>query len=150
MDYKDFVNKIRIESISIKKLLFERYNFNFEDVKRFFFKIDSNDTEIIEKSDTELKLLNFFEFNVADSETDGANKIFSAEVTFEIDYLINKISDIPIEIIHEYGKDILTPIIHPYLRQIISDSLQKANLPPFIIPPLELDTEEITSEDKSK
>ena len=148
MNYKDFVNDLSIDSISIKKLSFERYEFNFEDVKRFFFKIDSNEIEIIEKNDKELRLLSFFEFNVSDSESDEANKVFSAEVSFEIDYIINKISDISVEFIHEYGKDKLAPLIHPYLRQVISDSLQKANLPPFIIPPLEFVSEDMEDIEK--
>ena len=41
-------------------------------------------------------------------------------------------------------------MIHPYLRQVISDSLQKANLPPFILPPLKFVTEDIEETEKEK
>lgn len=148
MEYKDFVKALEIYAISIKEFSFKKYEFNLDKIDGFFFKIDSKEVEIIEKIGKKLRLIVPFSFEVADKQEEEANKIFISDIQFEISFNLINIEEIPEGFLEEYKEDRINAIIHPYLRQVISDSLQKANLPPFILPPLEFVTEDMENNEK--
>ncbi len=137
MKYKDFVNDLELKLISVNKLSFEKFDFDKEKIDALYFRIDSEDIEIAEKSDEYLRLLSPFEFDLSDGPEENDSILFSVSVSFEIYYFISEVKEIPDGFIQKYKKDRLDYILHPYLRQVISDSLQKAGLPPLFIPPLE-------------
>ncbi len=152
MEYKDFVNALQIYAISIKEFSFKKYEFNLDAIGGFFFKIDSNEVDIIEKTDKKLRLLVPFSFEVADKSEDESDdesdKIFVSHIQFEMSFNLLDVEEIPEGFLEEYKEDRINAIIHPYLRQAISDSLQKANLPPFILPPLEFVSEDMEEDEK--
>jgi len=130
-----FVEEIELISISLEKLnyqLFEKNSLKENGPIQIRFGFESENPEI--KNDEDFIVIKqpiSYEMLI-DPKEKNATKLFELFATFLVE--INSKEHYSNKIIDEYSKNYLPRILHPYLRELISDSLNRVNLPNLPIP----------------
>jgi preprotein translocase subunit SecB len=133
----NFLKNIKINELHIKKYRFQRRDLiPTSGTVNIAFNFSAKEVELSLK-DTCLGILLPLEFQLREAQEGELveDDLFKLEITYQITFTISEnaitsVDTIPVE----FKKSYIQKLVHPYFRKEITDSLQRAGLPPIMIP----------------
>ncbi len=135
-DYNNFIKNIKLVDIMADEFSFKRFNIQTDNVKKDLpAKITLKPTkdEYAAKDGGECDVFSSILFRIEQNK----QKIFEVKVKFHLVYICKiHMND---EIFDIFSKRNIPLTIFPFLRELISNAMYRAGLPPFIVPLLKND-----------
>ncbi len=133
-NYSDLLEHLKLKNISIQHLEIKKFSVpGLKGAIKIKFGFNSQKPDYQQTGD-ELNIIQPIIFEVIkDSENDKEIiKIFELKVVYVLNYYLSrKINE---ELFMEYSKNTIPKLLHPYLRELISSSINRVGMPPLTIP----------------
>lgn len=130
--YDELIESIKLINIILEEFSFKRFIIQeLKGKQSILVNFETKDSIINDKIDENVFIQQPVSF-ILHSENDSSEKIFELNAIYKIVYKLEK--NVEIELISEYVKNNIPKLLHPYLREIISSSIQKSGLPPYVLP----------------
>jgi len=136
--YNKFIASIEIVDLFLEEMSFKRHR--FPDSKKYpelSVNISSKECTYTQDKQT-IHIKQRVEFNIETSEQDSRKKVKIFELNADFCVIYNTKEKMTEEIFSIFKSSNIPVNIHPYLREIIHNAMNRAGLPPVVIPVLKI------------